>query len=159
MKIEWKITKKTGNLRPILSYYFVVEKFEKALALPPINIQSTIPEPMESWQEYCYPNELERAQNSQFKGLYNLSLVSHKGNMWPQSIRLPWREDNIYPEVEESFKLLRQAFEAELANAKQSQAMEESHCLQLTEQATQNIAPAVLAEKFLSFAKRENRLM
>ncbi len=159
MKIEWKITKKLGNLRPVLSYCFVVEKFEKELALPPINIESTIPEPMDSWKEYCYPNECERKQNAQYKGYYSLSLVSHKGNMLSQSIRLPWREDNSYPEVEESFKQLRQAFEAELAHAQASKAMEENHCLQLTDITTQSIAPVVLAEKFLSFAKRENRVM
>ncbi len=159
MKIEWKITKKRGNLRPTLSYSFVVEKFEKALALPPISIESTIPEPMDSWQEHCYPNEFERAVDVQHKGYYRLELVSHKGNMWAQNIRLPWREDNSYPEVEESFKLLRTAFEAELASANASNAMNEVSFMQLSDTATQNIAPAVLAEKFLTFAKRENNFM
>ncbi len=155
MKIEWKITKKLGNLRPTLSYCFVVETFEKALALPPINIDSTIPEPMDSWQEHCYPHEFERADNAEYKGFYRLSLVTHKGNMWSQSIRLPWREDNAYPEVEESFRLLREAFEMELANANASKAMDESASMQLSDAANQTIAPAAFAEKFLNFAKRD----
>ncbi len=159
MKIQWKITKKLGNLRPTLSYSFVVEKFEKALALPPIVIESTIPEPLDAWQEHCYPNELERAHDAKFNGFYSLQLVSHKGSMWAQNIRLPWREDNSYPEVEESFQLLRSAFEKELANANASAAMDEDAFLQLSDIATQNIAPSVLAEKFLNFAKREKSFM
>ncbi len=159
MKIEWKITKKAGNLRPTLHYSFVVEKFEKELAIPPIIIKSTIPEPLDSWQEHCYPQEFERAENAQLKGFYRLSLVSHKGNMWGQSIRLPWREDNSYPEVEESFKLLREAFETELANAHASKAMDETAFLSLSGTATQTIAPTVFAEKFLNFAKRGNAVM
>ncbi len=159
MKIQWKITKKAGNLRPTLSYSFVVDKFEKELALPPITIKSTIPEPLDSWQEHCYPHEYERAQKMEFKGFYRISLVSHKGNMWSQSIRLPWREDNNYPEVEESFKLLREAFETELANAHASKPMDETAFLQLSDTATQTIAPKVFAEKFLNFAKRGNTIM
>ncbi len=156
MKIEWTITKKRGNLRPTLSYSFVVEKYEKALALPPILIISTIPEPIDSWQEHCYPNELERAENPKYKGCYRLELVSHKGNLHKQNIRLPWRQDNHYPEIEESFQLLRKAFEEELESANNSLSMEETSFLQISDLSTQNIAPAVLAEKFLNFAKREN---
>ncbi len=159
MKIQWKIIKKLGNIRPTLSYSFVVEKFEKALALPPIIIESTIPEPLDSWQEHCYPNEHERAHDAKFKGYYSLQLVSHKGNMWAQTIRLPWREDNTYPEVEESFQLLRSAFERELASANASAPMDEDAFLQLSDTATKDIAPAVLAEKFLNFAKREKHFM
>ncbi len=157
MKIEWKITKKLGNLRPTLSYFFVVEKFERALALPPISIESTIPEPLDSWQEHCYPHELERAPDAAYKGHYRLSLVSHKGKMWEQSLRLPWREDNHYPEIEESFALLRAAFEEELARAHASKPMDETACLQLSDVATNTIAPSALAEKFLDFARHGAR--
>ncbi len=156
MKIEWNISKKRGNLRPTLSYSFVVEKYEKALALPPILIESTIPEPLESWQEHCYPSELERADTPKYKGFYRLELVSHRGNMWKQSLRLPWREDNNYPEIEESFNQLRLVFENELKRANNSEPMEETSYLQISDLATQNLAPQVLAEKFLNFAKREN---
>ncbi len=155
MKIQWKITKKLGNIRPTLSYCFEVESFEKALALPPITIESTIPEPLDSWQEHCYPHQFERAEQIQYKGTYRLSLVSHKGKMWSQTLRLPWRQDNSYPEVEASFLLLREAFEAELARAHASKAMEESASLQLSTTASTTIAPSVLAEKFLHFAKRD----
>ncbi len=155
MKIEWKIIKERGNLRPTLSYSLSIEKFEKALALPPVIIQSTIPEPIESWRGYCYPNVDERLDTPLYKGVYRLELVSHKGGNWTQKLCLPWREDNFYPEVEESFKLLRAAFEEELQKANASLPMNESAYLQISDGASQEIAPSVLAEKFLNFARRE----
>ncbi len=156
MRIEWSITKQRGNIRPVLAYSFIVEKFEKELALPPILVESTIPEPLEPWQGYCYPNEFERSQIPEYKGCYRLELISHKGRTWKQELRLPWRADNDYPEVEESFQRLREAFEKELSCANQSAPMNECASMQLTDMATQNIAPSVLAEKFLRFARQEN---
>lgn len=158
MKIEWSIQKKRGNLRPTLSYSFIVEKFEKELALPPVRIISTIYEPLEAWQEHCYPEQYERADTPQYKEYYTLEIISHKGHLWPQKIRLPWREDNNYPEVEESFKRLRDAFESELARANASKPMEENASLQITDHANEVIAPAILAQRFLSFAKQSQNL-
>ncbi len=159
MKIQWKIEKKRGNLRPTLTYSFIIENYEKSLALPPIRICSTIAEPIDSWQEHCYPNTNERAATPSYKGHYNLEIVSHKGKVWAQSLRLPWREDNTYPEVETSFELLRKAFEEELLRADASQPMEEVYDLAITSQAAQNLAPTVFAEKFLHFAKKSSGIM
>ena len=159
MKIEWKITKKRGNLRPTLSYTFIVDSFEKCLALPPIRICSTIAEPINAWEEHCYPNQYERAENPEYKGFYELSIVPHKGKVWTQEIRLPWRKDNSYPEIESSFKTLRNAFEDELALAYASMPMEEKSFLNISHISTQTVAPAVLAEKFLSFAKQSSGIM
>ncbi len=158
MKIEWSITKERGNSRPVLSYSFSVDKFEKALALPPVIVKSTIPEPIDSWREYCYPNTDERLTTPVYKDFYRLEIISHKGNLWTQKLRLPWRENNEYPEIDESFKMLRQAFEHELQSANASLPMNKKSYLQITDIANQNIAPSVLAEKFLNFAKRENSL-
>ncbi len=158
MKIEWKIEKKRGNFRPTLSYSFVIEKFEKALALPPVRILSSIAEPLDSFDEHCYPNQHERAGEPIYKGFYTLTIVSHKGSAWPQKIRLPWREDNNYPEVEESFALLREAYEQELALANESLPMQESASMQISDKANAALAPNVLAEKFLHFAKRSSNL-
>ncbi|MDD4701991.1 MAG: hypothetical protein PHI96_07180 [Desulfovibrio sp.] len=63
MQIEWKIAKKRGNLRPVLSYSVHLEDHEKALALPVVCIVSSIPKPDEDRQDYCYPGLLERAPN------------------------------------------------------------------------------------------------
>ncbi len=159
MKIKWKIVKKRGNLRPVLTYSFVVEDYERCLALPPVRICSNIAEPIDSWQEHCYPQLHERADTPKFKGMYTLELASHKSNGWPQSLRLPWRENNHYPEIEESFILLREAFERELALADASQPMDDENFLTISEQASQTLAPTVLAEKFLHFAKRSSGIM
>ncbi len=156
MKIQWKIEKKRGNLRPVLKYSFSIESYERDLALPPVRICSSIAEPVNSWQEYCYPQTHERAEQAQFGDFYNLEIVSHKGKNWTQSLRLPWREDNHYPEVEASFDMLREAFEAELRHADASEPMEEEHQLQISEHMQQSIAPSVFAEKFLHFAKKSS---
>lgn len=153
MKIEWSISKKRGNIRPMLSYCFVVESFERELALPPIRIKSNIAEPFDAWEEHCYPNKNERAAEPIYNGFYTLEIVSHKGHLWTQKIRLPWRENNEYPEVEESFKKLRTVFEEELANAHASDVIQKSASLEITDKATQLMAPSLLAERFLTFAK------
>ncbi len=159
MKITWKIEKKRGNIRPVLSYAFTVESYEKCLALPPVRIISTIAEPMDSWQEHCYPGQHERAAEPTHQGFYTLEIISHKGGAWTQSLRLPWREDNQYPEVEASFEALRAAFEHELSCADASQPMDETHHITLSSATIQSIAPTVLAEKFLNFAKKSSGVM
>lgn len=55
MHIEWNITKRRGNIRPVLHYTVTLEEHERELALPFIRVVSTIPEPPDSWQEFCYP--------------------------------------------------------------------------------------------------------
>ncbi len=159
MKIQWKIEKKRGNIRPVLKYSFVIESYERSLALPPIRVCSSIAEPVDSWQEHCYPQSHERAVDPQYKGFYSLEINSHKGKTWEQSLRLPWREDNAYPEVEASFELLREAFEQELLRADASLPMEEEHHLQITNSTQQSVATSVLAEKFLQFAQKSAGIM
>ena len=112
MRITWKIEKKRGNLRPVLTYAVTLEDFERELATPPLSITSLIPEPPESWQEHCWPGQHERAgqDTPDDRPCYQLSIPSHKGRHGSQSLRLPWRENNSYPEVEASFRLLREAF-------------------------------------------------
>lgn len=158
MLIEWKIKKKRGNLRPELIYNVTLEEHEKALALPPLRIPSYIPKPKDSWQEFCYPGQMERSLSGGGKDgeeYYHLETPSHRGRSWSQSLRLPWRESNSYPEVEESFTRLRETFELELSKAYASQPMEEENSLESTVASKENIAPGVLAERFLQFARRQ----
>ena len=129
MHIEWNITKRRGNIRPVLHYTVTLEEHERELALPFIRVVSTIPEPPDSWQEFCYPGQHERAENPASGKTYDLEIPSHKGRLWKQSLRLPWREENDYPEVEQSFKKLCDAFEAELKAAYGSLPMDESNSL------------------------------
>ena len=139
MHIEWNITKRRGNIRPVLHYTVTLEEHERELALPFIRVVSTIPEPPDSWQEFCYPGQHE--------------IPSHKGRLWKQSLRLPWREENDYPEVEQSFKKLCDAFEAELKAAYGSLPMDESNSLETSFDARRFIAPGILAERFLILAR------
>ena len=156
MRIEWSITKKRGNLRPELSYTVLLEDHEKALALPALRVESTIPEPSDSWQEHCYPGQCERG-GVPHKSLYPLEVPSHKGRVWTQSLRLPWREDNTYPEVDASFAILREAFEKELAAAYASAPMQEEGALQSTAHSKRSIAPGLLAERFLHLAEKSRK--
>ena len=149
MHITWNITKQRGNLRPLLTYSVTLEEHEKALALPPLRVRSSIPEPEEAWREYCYPGELERAEGAAATSCYELETPSHKGRTWPQSLRLPWREDNSYPEVEASFRLLREAFASELERAGASRPMHEENSLELGGTALRSVAPAILGQRFL----------
>ena len=72
MHIEWNITKRRGNIRPILHYTVTLEEHERELALPFIRVVSTIPEPPDSWQEFCYPGQHERAENPASGKTYDL---------------------------------------------------------------------------------------
>ena len=134
MHIEWNITKRRGNIRPVLHYTVTLEEHERELALPFIRVVSTIPEPPDSWQEFCYPGQHERAENPASGKTYDLEIPSH-------------------PEVEQSFKKLCDAFEAELKAAYGSLPMDESNSLETSFDARRFIAPGILAERFLILAR------
>ena len=152
MRITWHLEKKRGNLRPELSYDVVLEGQEKSLALPYVRIDSTIPEPAASWQAHCYPCEHERAGIAP-TGVYQLATPNHAAGTLRQSLRLPWREDNAYPEVEQSFRELRRAFEAALAAAHGSQPMDMRGELALSASLKCEMAPALMAERLLRIAR------
>ncbi|MDL2316456.1 hypothetical protein LJC59_05180 [Desulfovibrio sp. OttesenSCG-928-A18] len=155
MRIEWTIEKKRGNLRPMLRYSVTLEEHEKALALPGISVLSCIPEVEEERQEYCYPGQYERtkiATTGIERQRRYLEIPSHVGHSWTHSLRLPWRKDNDYPEVETSFRLLREAFEKELAAAYASKPMRAEGSLETSAPAKANIAPGILGERFLRSA-------
>lgn len=158
MRIDWKITKKRGNLRPILTYSVALDEYEKSLALPPLRMMSTIPEPQDSWQDYCYPGQMERAEDAAATSCYELETPSHRGRSWPQSLRLPWREDNAYPEVAESFELFRKYFEAMLEDAYASLPMEEENSISSSKESRIHIAPGMVAARFLIAAQKSKTI-
>lgn len=154
MRIEWHITKKLGNLRPVLHYAAHLEEHEKALALPEVSIVSTIPKPEEDRQDYCYPGIFERAKGYRPKEFHVLESPSHKGHSWTRDLRLPWRADNSYPEVEESFQCLRDAIEREMARANSSRPLDVSGAVRTSVQVKAMLAPDLMAERFLRLAGR-----
>lgn len=155
MKLEWKITKKRGNIRPILTYSVTLEEHEKALALPPLRVRSAIPQPDDAWQEFCWPGQHERSENYTPSAFYELESPSHRGKSWPQTLRLPWRADNAYPEVEQAFEAFREAFEAMLAETYASQPMEEERSISSSAHSRSHVAAGVLADRFLRAARRQ----
>ncbi len=154
MQISWKITKKRGYVRPTLTYKIELEEHEKALCLPAMRIDSCIPEPLDSWQEHCWPGQFERAEPPMFGAPYSLDIPAHQGRHGEQSLRLPWREDNSYPEVEESFSKLRRVVEEELAKAFASQPMADEQTLKSTVDSKKRLAPELVAERLLRSARR-----
>lgn len=152
MYIEWKITKKRGYLRPVLQYSVRLEEHEKALALPIVSIVSSIPQPEEERQDYCYPGLFERAEGYTPTRFHTLEAPSHKGHSWTRSLALPWRENNEYPEVEESFQRLRAALETEIEKADSSRPMSVAGSVQTSAAAKAMLAPNLLAERFLRLA-------
>ncbi len=100
---------------------------------------------------FCYPDQFERA-GVEPTGYYLLETPSHKRKTGSAELRLPWRPDNRYPEVERSFEALRAAFEVELAAAHHSGPMSERGELVLRPAVREVIAPAVVAERLLKMA-------
>lgn len=152
MIIEWKITKKRGYFRPVLHYSVRLEDHEKALALPIVSIVSDIPQPEEDRQDYCYPGLFERAAGYTPAHFYTLEAPSHKGHSWTRTLTLPWRKNNSYPEVEQSFQRLRNALEAEIEQADNSQPMSVTGSVQTSAAAKVMLAPNLLAERLLRLA-------
>lgn len=151
MRIEWTIEKKRGNLRPVLLYQVLLEEHEKALALPAVQVVSTIPKPLDFWESHCYPGRNERSGKFE-EGCYSLNSPGHKEKGRQQTLRLPWREDNQYPEVEESFAVLRSVVEAQLTAAYESVPMSEQGELTTSSHMKVKVAPDVLARRLLQLA-------
>jgi len=122
MLIEWSIVKKSGNFRPVLRYALRLTEFEKSLAVPPVRLQTGIPKPPEPGLSYCWPGRNERGQWTPQEH-YVLMSPPHIAPECEESVKLPWRENNAYPEVEEAFLGLRAVFEEALALTAASQAM------------------------------------
>ena len=147
MIIEWSVSKKRGNHRPVLRYTVRLEEFERDLALPQVMVESEIPKPPEGWEGHCHPGRNERGGAP--CGMYALFTPSHKEGECSASLRLPWREDGEYPEIERSFRRLREDFEAVLKSAYDSNPIDLSRSLGLSNATRRHIASGVAACRFL----------
>lgn len=152
MNIEWTIAKKRGNFRPVLSYAITLTDYEKGLGMPAVRIESTIPKPPDAGLTYCWPGQNERAEWTPAE-FHLLMTPPHTDGTLSKSLKLPWREDNDYPEVEESFRSLRDAFERALSQASASRPMDETGSLAISGGAKADIAPAFAAERILQVVK------
>ena len=148
MHIEWNITKKRGNLRPILHYAISLSEYETALAMPAVRIESTIPRPPDASWQHCWPGRNERGPWEPSEH-YLLMTPPHREPRITEALKLPWRADNVYPEVEASFRALREAFERVLTESSASEPLELSGRLETSAAVKRDIAPAFAAERLL----------
>ena len=77
MRIEWTIQKRAGHLRPKLHYSMTLEDFEIELAVPMVQIASTIPKPLDAGQHYVWPGTKECGREKPTQ-VYDLCSSSHK---------------------------------------------------------------------------------
>lgn len=148
MDMEWTIMKKRGNFRPVLRYTLTLTEFEVQLGVPAVRVQSPIPKPPDAGWTHCWPGQNERAEWTPAEW-YLLMTPSYRTVTVTEDIRLPWRADNAYPEVEAAFTQLREAFESALADAVESAPMEARGSMQTSAAAKRTIAPAFAAERLL----------
>jgi len=150
MKIEWKIKKEAGHLRPWLSYRLVLEPFEIRLAVPMVRITSTIPKPPDAWQRHVHPGTAETKDGWAPEAFYEIVTPSHQTGCHREAISLPMRTSGKYPEVEASFMALRDVYEAALMAAYRNAAFEVRETLSLSDRAKRAIAPGVVAYQLLN---------
>lgn len=149
MRIEWTIRKRAGHLRPKLEYTLALEEFEIELAVPMVRIASTIPKPPDAGQHYVWPGTKECGREEP-EDVYELSSPSHVARRRREVLMLPMRKENDYPEIEESFRNLRRAYEEALLKAWTNSAFETKGRLDMSSDTKKQIAPEVAAKKFLA---------
>ena len=154
MNIEWNINKQRGNFRPTLTYTITLTEFEKSLAMPAVRITSTIPKPPETGWMHCWPEQNERGDWTPTE-FYQLMTPSHKSKDIRESIKLPWRESNEYPEVEASLSALRDEFEATLVSSMNSSSLNLSGSIHTSATAKTTIAPTFAANRILQSVARK----
>jgi len=150
MRIHWKIEKRQGNHRPLLSYALELEEHERALAVEAVNILSLIPKIDAPTTPYCLPGCHERARDWQARDYHWLTAPFFRDGRRDGSLRLPFRESNLYPEVEQSFVLLREAHEQVVQRAYRWEPIQEEKTLRLTPETRRTIAAKVTANRLLA---------
>ena len=149
MDISWHISKERGNHRPLLVYTVALDEYERELAVPPLEMDSTIPKPPAAFETFCYPGEKERTPGWSPEQFHTLRTPSHKQAELTEELRLPWRKDNAYPEVEASFAALRHTYEQALAQAHASDPLDVQEHLGASSDAKKRLAPALAAKRLL----------
>jgi hypothetical protein len=150
MKINWKVEKKRGNFRPMLTYNISLEEHEAAIAMHAINIAGTIPRVPEGNRSWCSPCCDEREDGWQPESFHYISVPHFKNGSSSGCIRLPFRESREYPEVEESFKMLRTAYEEVVREVYSWKPVSEEGELNITSETKEQIAASIAAQKMLN---------
>ncbi len=153
MKIQWKIEKKRGNYRPVLSYVITLEEHEKDLAMNALTIESSIPHIPDAGMPWCMPGCNERAPGWEPIDFHSLSVPYFKIGTTSERIRLPFRESASYPEVEQSFAMLRDAYEKAVNEVYQWQPFYTTGEMDITPAAKEQRAATLTARKMLGFTR------
>ena len=105
-------------------------------------IGSTILKPPDAWEKHAYPGKKERGVSWNLKTFYEICTPSYKTGSFEEMIPLPMRENCEYPEVEESFLLLRKEYEKSLKAAYHNAAFGIRGKLGITAETKREVAPA-----------------
>lgn len=154
MRIEWSITKKRGNFRPVLNITIEQTKDELDLEVGDVTIVSSIRRPPESYIPHCRPGRFERLPGFTWDEEYYKITIS--GETSSGKLTLCWKPGAKpeYPEVEESINRLRNAYEKALKEAYDSGPLEVGGCLELTPETKRHIAPGLTAKRMLKIASK-----
>lgn len=151
MKISWNINKKQGNFRPHLHYTICLEGYERELAVHTINLTSTIPKIPCAHEAFCLPNIHERKVGWQPNSFHQISTPYFRDGTVNDYIRLPFRKNNDYPEIEESFAKLRYQFEVIVRDAYGAVGFTQEKELDTSSATKEIIAAHLAARKMLAF--------
>ncbi|MGE4518230.1 MAG: hypothetical protein AB7E04_01825 [Desulfobacteraceae bacterium] len=149
MEINWKILKKRGYFRPVLTYSIKLSKEECGLGISSLKIDTKILKPLNSWESHCFPDKNERAGLFDSK-TYEISSPSFKNSVINGSFVLCWKEDNLYPEVKKGFEIVRNVMENEIVKAQESLPISESGEIFISSAFRKKTAPGFAAERFLN---------
>ncbi|PIE66522.1 MAG: hypothetical protein CSA26_00530 [Desulfobacterales bacterium] len=152
MRINWKIVKQRGNYRPSLRYKLTLEEYERELAAHSVKIQSFLPCLGNPHQSFCLPGTFERSAEWQPVDYQWITTPSFKEGWLENYIRLPFRESGKYPEVEQSFILLREQHEQVIKAAYGWEPIDCTGELDTSNDTKEVIAAALTAQKMIAFA-------
>jgi hypothetical protein len=120
MKIEYTITKKRGNWRPILAYKVIKEQWEIDLAVPGVYTDIRVPKGHD-YVHSVLPGDSERG-SEHVEDSAALKLPPHDTAAYDAKIILPWRPGAHpeYPEVHQAMRDLMTEWERRVAEAMDS---------------------------------------
>jgi hypothetical protein len=149
MKIQWDITKRRGNHRPVLTYEIELEAFEVELAVPRVVLEKAVVRPPSSWRSFCQPDQDERGGAA--LEWYRLMTPDHGRGTFGERLTLPWRGPKArFTDVNDAFARLRHDFELVLTAAYDSVPLDIASELSLTDATRRHIASGVASARFLA---------
>ncbi len=152
MQIKWDIDRKRGNYRPTLKFVITLEEHERSIAMHAVSVQSMIPRIPNGGRAWCMPGCDERAPGWIPADYHQLHVPYFKTGIIKDFIRLPFQADDTFPEVENSFLLLRDTYEKVVASVYSIEPVNQQKELTTSQKTKEKIAAALTAQKMLAFS-------